>query len=86
MELIFDLKSVCQYVVDNPGLKWLALPKQTLQAIRDEMDGGLAVKRSPRPTYGPPFGDIDRLLWDGLNAMLNDAPIVICGVKVIEKH
>ena len=51
--------------------------------IRREISHMIRVKPQKRPTYGGPFGDVDRLLWDNLVAMKRLAPVYIMG-RLIE--
>lgn len=66
----------------NPKINRVIVSAVELELIRAEFDDMTFVKPQPRPTYGPPFGDIDRLLWDGLQSMKKLAHIQIMGRPV----
>ncbi len=85
MELLHDFRSVWDYITANRGLKYVSLSKRTIKKIRHEMENMTFIQPTPRPTYGPPFGDIDRLLWDSQRAMMDIAPIRICDTNVVPK-
>lgn len=83
--MVTDLKTAVECIKANPGLKELRLPKRVINKIRKELEDMQMVRPSPRPTYGPPWGDVDRMLWDGMMAEKKLAPIKIMGVPVVTK-
>jgi hypothetical protein len=66
----------------NPGIKRVVVSGGEYQQISDEMDSLFRIKPSSRPTYGGRFGNIDRQLWDELQALKNQRSISIMGVSV----
>lgn len=53
----------------NPKIKRVIVSQAEREIILAEMDNMTFIKPAPRPTYGGPFGNIDRQLWDELENM-----------------
>ena len=80
------INEICDAISRNPKINRVVVSQAELVAIRAELYDLTPVKRGPRPTYGGPWGDIDRQLWDDLEYhMKHVAPVQIIGRKVIAR-
>lgn len=67
----------------HPEIKFIKVSKVEYRLIQREIMNSTYVRPTPRPTYGPPFGDIDRQLWDeSYHIRLNMSDLMIMGRKV----
>lgn len=66
----------------NPKINRVFVSKLEHAKIRREITKMTFLRSSPRPTYGPPFGDVDRQIWDAAKAMRRLAEIRIMGRTV----
>lgn len=57
------LGEISRAIVRNPKINRVIICAVEYEYLLIEMDDLQRVKPSPRPTYGPPFGNIDRWLW-----------------------
>lgn len=83
MEIV-DLQSCIKHITSQrvrPAS--ISLPAAVLDRIRDDLQDLTLVKDAPRPTYGAPYGDIDRLLWDELQALRKITKIRVLGVDLL---
>jgi hypothetical protein len=62
----------------------LRVGKRARNKIKKDLEALAVIKDSARPTYGPPYGDIDRLLWDEHQALKKLAQIRVLGVLIEE--
>lgn len=74
---------IARAIQRNPKINRVLVTHREYEKIRAELEDMTFVKQAPRPTYRGPFGNIDRFLWDELNAMMKRAPIEIMGRPVI---
>lgn len=68
----------------NPHINRVIVCEREYEEIQREFETITTYTLTPRPTYGAPFGDIDRLLWDNLEALMKAAPIKILGRPVLK--
>lgn len=67
----------------HPNINKIITSKIEWLLIKREIRKLSAIKPSKRPTYGPPFGDIDRDLWDmNFKQMRDFTPVYIMGRPV----
>lgn len=76
------INQICDAIRRHPHISRVVVSPAELETIRIEFEGLSFVKPSPRPTYGAPYGDIDRFLWDEAQAMMKRAPVQIMGRPV----
>lgn len=86
--VITDLRSCIDHIQEarqqpHSDLGSIALPGHVIDRIRDELKALQPIKDSPRPTYGPPWGNVDRLLWDALQEEMKRSRTMIMGVELI---
>lgn len=81
--MISDLKSAVKFIKEHNDLREIHVSKRVRDKIKRDLEGMQRLKPAPRPTYGPPYGDIDRYLWDGMQAMKKLAEIRLLGVLVV---
>jgi hypothetical protein len=76
------LGEISRAIARNPKINRVIISAVEYEHLLIEMDDLQRIKPSPRPTYGPPFGDIDRCLWDELQALMKQRAIMIMGRPV----
>ena len=76
------LNEIAQAIARNPKINRVIVSAEEWDQLRQNVRDMQFIKGDPRPTYGPPFGDIDRLLWDNLQELMKRPLIRIMGRPV----
>lgn len=77
-------RQIVEAIHRNNSINIVIVSKVEWLLIKREIGRMAMIKREKRPTYGPPYGDLDRMLWDNNFKIWRDyAAVSILGRPVI---